>query len=143
MSADHPASVHDRDASPLEAACIKRDRAESGEATVSLELPASSANRAAGSPTGAMMQLLESAMVHAALSKVDYTMAVITLDISLTFLKPASGRLVAVGRVIGGGRSVCFCEARLTDAAGDLAAQAMGTLKYRPNEAPPEARAAG
>lgn len=132
MSADHPSSLHDRDAPAIEPAGITRDRAEGGEATVSLDLPASSPNRPAGSHTGVMMLLLESAMAHAALSKVDYTKNVVTLDISLAFLKPASGRLVAVGRVIGGGRLVCFCEARLTDAAGDLAAQAMGTLKYRP-----------
>lgn len=142
MNADRPSSLHDRDTTALEAARIKRDRAEGGEATVSLDLPASLPSHVAGSHTGAMMQLLESAMSHAALSKVDYTKGVVTLDISLAFLKPASGRLVAVGKVTGGGRSVCFCEARLTDAAGDLAAQAMGTLKYRPAEPSPEAKAA-
>lgn len=116
---------------------ITRKRAEGGEATVSLDLPDILPTRRAGSHTGVIMQVLESAMVQAALSKVDYTKDVVTLDISLAFLKPVSGRLVAVGRVVGGGKSVCFCEARLTDATGDLAAQAMGTLRYRPSEALP------
>ena len=31
----------------------------------------------------------------------------------------------------GGGRSVCFCEAELRDAAGQSVARAMGTFRYR------------
>lgn len=142
MSPDRPPSQHDRDTPLREPARITREHAEGGEATVSVELPAGSSKHPAASHTGAMMQLLESAMAHAALSKAGYTKDVVTLDISLAFLKPAAGRLVAVGRVIGGGRSVCFCEARLTDAAGELAAQAMGTLRYCPNGAMSEAKAA-
>ena len=37
----------------------------------------------------------------------------------------------ATGRATGGGKSVCFCEARVEDASGRVAAQAMGTFRYR------------
>ena len=41
------------------------------------------------------------------------------------------GVLQAQGRATGGGRSVCFCEATVTDADGEVAARAMGTFRYR------------
>ena len=34
------------------------------------------------------------------------------------------------GRATGGGKSVCFCEAQITDAEGTVTAKAMGTFKY-------------
>jgi acyl-coenzyme A thioesterase PaaI-like protein len=48
-----------------------------------------------------------------------------------------AGRIVAEGRAVGGGRSTCFCEARLVGAGGDIAAQAMGTYRYREAAAAP------
>jgi uncharacterized protein (TIGR00369 family) len=88
-----------------------------------------------------LMTLLDCAMAHAALSKVDYTREVVTVDMSVSFLKPATGPLVAEGRATGGGKSICFCEARITNPDGELAARAMGTFRYRavtpsPQEAP-------
>ena len=37
----------------------------------------------------------------------------------------------ATGRATGGGKSVCFCEAEITDANGTVTAKAMGTFRYR------------
>jgi uncharacterized protein (TIGR00369 family) len=70
-------------------------------------------------------------MAHAALSKIDYAREVVTVDMSVGFMTAVSGRLVATGRAIGGGRSICFCEAHIEDEQGRLAAQAMGTFRYR------------
>jgi uncharacterized protein (TIGR00369 family) len=98
---------------------------------VSVELRPELLNNHAGGHGGVVMTLLDSAMAHAALSKVDYAREVVTVDMHVAFMRPANGRLVAVGRTVGGGRSVCFCEARITNADGELAAQAMGTFRYR------------
>lgn len=76
------------------------------------------------------MSMLDGVMSSAALSKSGFTRAVVTIDMSTSFIKPARGRLVAHGQTIGGGRSVCFCEARIEDEAGDVVAKAMGTFKY-------------
>ena len=96
-----------------------------------MELRPELLNNHAGGHGGVVMTLLDCAMAHAALSRIDYSREVVTVDMHVAFMRPASGRLVAEGRATGGGKSVCFCEARITDANGDLAAQAMGTFRYR------------
>jgi uncharacterized protein (TIGR00369 family) len=108
-----------------------REKAHDGEAMISVELRDELLNNHGGGHGGVVMTLLDSAMAHAALSRVDYAREVVTVDMSISFMRPAAGRLVATGRAIGGGRSVCFCEARVVDATGQVAAQAMGTFRYR------------
>jgi acyl-coenzyme A thioesterase PaaI-like protein len=81
-------------------------------------------------------------MANAALSRIDFAREVVTIDIHVAFMSPATGRLTATGRATGGGRSVCFCEADVADADGRVVARAMGTFRYREpggpqvNEAP-------
>jgi uncharacterized protein (TIGR00369 family) len=129
--ADKPKSGRDRHVPFIDFLRITRSSAEGGEARVSVQLRPELLNNHGGGHGGVVMTLLDCAMAHAALSKVDYAREVVTLDMSVAFLKPASGELVAVGKTLGGGRSVCFCEARITDADGDVTAQAMGTFRYR------------
>jgi uncharacterized protein (TIGR00369 family) len=131
MSDKKPKSGRDRHVPFIDFLHITRDSADDGEARVSVELRPELLNNHAGGHGGVVMTLLDCAMAHAALSKVDYTKEVVTIDMSVAFLKPAKGHLVAVGKAIGGGKSVCFCEARITNADGEIAAQAMGTFKYR------------
>ena len=76
------------------------------------------------------MALLEDAMADAALSRVDFVCEVVAVDIHVSFVRPATGRLTATGRATGGGRSMCFCEAELADADGLLVAKALGTFRY-------------
>jgi uncharacterized protein (TIGR00369 family) len=75
--------------------------------------------------------LLDAALVEAALARHPAAHAVDVIDLHVGFLQPASGTLQATAQVTGGGRSVCFCEAALRDAAGQTVARAMGTLRYR------------
>jgi len=110
---------------------LRVERAEGGESHVTLELRPEMLNNHASGHGGVVMTLLDSAMAHAALSRLDYVREVVTLDMHIAFMRPTSGRLVAKGRATGGGRSVCFCEATITDASGEVAAQAMGTFRYR------------
>ena len=69
-------------------------------------------------------------MTHAALSRLAYARNVNTIDIRVGFMHSAQGRLVAIGRTVGGGKSVCFCEAHLVDETGEVRAQSMGTFRY-------------
>ena len=110
---------------------ITPDSAKGGEARISIELSPELQNRHAGGHVGVLATLLDCAMSHAAMSKVEYTKEVMTIDMSVAFLNLAQGHVVAIGKAIGGGRTVCFCEARITNADGGLAARAMGTFKYR------------
>jgi uncharacterized protein (TIGR00369 family) len=80
---------------------------------------------------GVIMTLFDAAMASAALSKVDFTMGIVTIDMSISFMRPGEGRLHARGHAIGGGSSVCFCEGEILDDAGNAVAKAIGSFKYR------------
>ncbi|MCG2655834.1 MAG: PaaI family thioesterase [Hydrogenophaga sp.] len=109
---------------------MRREFCEAGQARMVLETRDELTNNFAATHGGVIMTMLDVAMSSAALSKSDFQRAVVTIDMSTSFIKPGRGRLVAHGTAVGGGRSVCFCEARVEDEAGDLVAKAMGTFKY-------------
>ena len=109
---------------------LRREFCEAGKARIVLETRGELTNNFAAMHGGVIMTLLDVAMSSAALSKADFQRAVVTIDMSTSFVKPGRGRLVAHGTALGGGRSVCFCEARIKDEAGELVAKAMGTFKY-------------
>jgi uncharacterized protein (TIGR00369 family) len=120
----------------------RRERAADGVAVVVVDLVPELLNNHGGGHGGVVMTLLDNAMANAALSRIDFAREVVTIDIHVAFMSPATGRLTATGRATGGGRSVCFCEADVADADGRLVARAMGTFRYREpggphvNEAP-------
>ena len=109
---------------------------QDGVAVVQLDLRADLLNNHGGGHGGVVMTLLDSAMANAALSKIDYSREVVTIDMHIAFMKPATGRLTATGRATGGGRSVCFCEAQIHNEAGQVTAKAMGTFRYRVPQLP-------
>jgi acyl-coenzyme A thioesterase PaaI-like protein len=80
--------------------------------------------------------LLDAALIQAALARNPAAQSVDVIDLHLGFVQPGGTGLQAEGQVTGGGRSVCFCEAELRDAAGQLVARAMATLRYRPSTSP-------
>jgi uncharacterized protein (TIGR00369 family) len=104
---------------------------QGGVAVVQLDLRADLLNNHGGGHGGVVMTLLDSAMANAALSKIDYSREVLTIDMHIAFMQPASGLLTATGRATGGGRAVCFCEAEIRNEAGQVTAKAMGTFRYR------------
>ena len=88
-------------------------------------------NLLAAAHGGVVMTLLDVAMARAAISaEAAPTGTVVTVEMSTRFLKPARGALVATGRTISVGRSLCTCEARLHQLDGTHVASAMGTFKY-------------
>jgi uncharacterized protein (TIGR00369 family) len=110
---------------------LRVEHAHQGESRVAMELRPEHMNNHDRGHGGVVMTLLDCAMAHAALSRIDYAREVVTVDMQVAFMRPTQGRLLAEGRASGGGRSVCFCEATLTDASGEVAARAMGTFRYR------------
>jgi uncharacterized protein (TIGR00369 family) len=109
---------------------MQREFCEAGQARMMLETRAELTNNFHATHGGVIMTMLDVVMSSAALSKSGFQRAVVTIDMSTSFLKPGRGRLTAYGTAVGGGRSVCFCEARIEDEAGDIVAKAMGTFKY-------------
>ena len=55
----------------------------------------------------------------------------ITVDLSVSFLGPGRGRLVAEGRCLRKGKELAFSEAEVRDGEGRLVAKALGTFKLR------------
>ena len=126
-----PLPMHERHIPFLDKIGMRRVRVGGGEAVVTIELQPDLLNNHGGGHGGVVMTLLDSAMANAALSRIDFAREVVTIDMHIGFMRPATGRLEATGRATGGGRSVCFCEAEVTDATGEIVAKAMGTFRYR------------
>lgn len=109
---------------------LRREMASGGASRLVLDTRPELTNNFHNAHGGVLMTMLDGAMSSAALSSTDFQRAVVTVDMSTQFFKPGRGRLVAHGRASGGGRSVCFCEAHITDDSGDVVARAMGAFKF-------------
>ena len=81
----------------------------------------------------AAMAQLDEAMVQVALGRVTAAgqdlREVLAVDMHLSFMQPTAGPLVATAQVVGGGKTMVFCEAQLRNAEGGVVAQAMGTYR--------------
>lgn len=85
---------------------------------------------------GVIMTLLDTTMARAAMSQQGFRLSVVSVGVTVNFLRPGFGRLTTEARVVGGGKSTCFCEAEVRDEAGDAVAKALGTFKYRKPPSP-------
>jgi uncharacterized protein (TIGR00369 family) len=76
---------------------------------------------------GLLMTLADSAAAFAILTLKGAETKMATTEMSIRFLAPARDRVTARATVMKAGRSVCYCEARITDEAGTLVAHATVT----------------
>jgi uncharacterized protein (TIGR00369 family) len=109
---------------------VTREFAEGGRARFTVDTREDLTNLHDAAHGGVILTLIDVAMASAAMSKVDFTRSLVTIDLSAQFVGPGRGRLIAEGRVVGGGSSVCFCEASVTSGDGHLVARGMGSFKY-------------
>jgi uncharacterized protein (TIGR00369 family) len=84
---------------------------------------------------GVVMTLLDVAMAHATRTprKPDEgpdPRGVVTIEMKTTFMRPATGRVVCTGRLLHRSAALAFCEATLTNEAGERLAHATGTFKF-------------
>lgn len=78
---------------------------------------------------GALMTMLDLVMSIAVRGYYGVAAGVITIDMNVTFIRPAAGRVIAEGRVLNGGKTMCFCEGEAKDETGKLLAKTMGTFR--------------
>jgi uncharacterized protein (TIGR00369 family) len=79
---------------------------------------------------GVIMTMLDLVMSWAVRGHYGVMGGVLTVDLSLGFMKASVGdKVVAEGRVLHGGRSTAFCEGEARDDGGELLAKAIGTFK--------------
>jgi uncharacterized protein (TIGR00369 family) len=81
---------------------------------------------------GVVLTLLDVAMASAAVSRHDFRLTAVTLNLDTSFINPGRGRLTADGELLDDDGSVALCSARVTDAGGQLVAQALGSFRYLP-----------
>ncbi len=102
-------------------------------AEIVLELGAQHANRGGVAHGGVLASLIDTACGFAGCwAPAGQSRAAVTLSLTTSFLAPArSGRLTAIGRRIGGGRSIFFATADILDAQGAVLAHGEGVFRYR------------
>jgi uncharacterized protein (TIGR00369 family) len=79
---------------------------------------------------GVIMTMLDLVMSWAVRGHYGVVGGVLTVDMSVGFMKAGFGeKVTAEGRVLHGGKSTAFCEAEARDDKGALLAKAIGTFK--------------
>ena len=101
---------------------------ESGRAVVELEADARHANPMGTLHGGILCDVADAAMGMAYASTLADGETFTTLELKINFLKPVwTGKLVATGHVVKGGRTVGLVECDVTDADEQLVARASST----------------
>ena len=101
---------------------------EAGRAVVDFEAQPRHANPMGTLHGGILCDVADAAMGMAYASTLAEGETFTTLELKLNFLKPVwTGALVAVGRMVKGGRTVGLVECDVTDADGQLVARATST----------------
>jgi uncharacterized protein (TIGR00369 family) len=109
---------------------LTREQAADGVSRLVLEARAELTNNFGNVHGGVLMTMLDGAMTSAALSHTGFTRAAMTIEMSTQFHQPARGVLTAHGRATRAGRSICFCEAHIENAQGEVVAKAVGSFKF-------------
>ena len=109
-------------------------RFDGGFAEISLEVRPGMENSWGVAHGGVVMTLLDVAMAHAARCVRDDTdhgaPGIVTVEMKTSFMRPATGRLMATGKLLHGTARTAFCEGSVHDASGALCAHATGTFKF-------------
>ena len=101
---------------------------EPGRAVVEFEAAARHANPLGTLHGGVLCDVADLAMGWAYAASLAGGETFTTLELKINFLKPVwTGKLVAVGRVVKGGRTVGLVECDVTDEQGRLVARASST----------------
>jgi uncharacterized protein (TIGR00369 family) len=105
-----------------------------GKAELRLNLDESLTNSWDVAHGGVLMTMLDVAMAHAARSVNTQDPVrgpgVATIEMKTSFMRPAEGKLRALGVLLHRTATMAFCEARVLDEQGQLCAHASGTFKY-------------
>lgn len=125
----HPSDHRARSANFDQLIGLKNETAPPGQARISLDQQPEVENLQGTVHGGVVMTLLDSAMARAAMSRAGESASVLSVNLTVSFLKPAKGRLSAHGQVVGGGKSLCFCEGHVADESGNIVASGSGVFK--------------
>lgn len=113
---------------PFVAFCgIEPIEAANGRSRLEVTVEPHHGNQMAVAHGGLLMTLLDVCMGSAARSAVGCN--VVTVDMQVGFLAPASGRLVGEGKVTRAGKSLVFVEAEISNSDGVLVCRGTSVFK--------------
>ena len=105
-----------------------------GKAELRVDLADAHLNSWAVAHGGVLMTMLDVAMAHAARSAngqaPDLGSGLATIEMKTSFMRPAEGRLRAVGTLLHKTTTMAFTEGSVFNEGGQLCAHATGTFKY-------------
>lgn len=111
---------------------MRREFARDGRSRLVMEPRPELGNVIGAMHGGVVLTMLDVAMASAAVSRHDFQLTAVTLNMDSSFVEPGRGRLTADGELLDDDGSVALCSARVTDAQGRLVAQALGSFRYLP-----------
>ncbi len=101
---------------------------EPGRAVIEFEAAERHANPMGTLHGGVLCDIADAAMGMAYASRLDEGETFTTLELKMNFVKPVwTGKLIAKGSVVGGGRTIGLVECRIHDTRGRLIAHATST----------------
>ena len=102
-----------------------------GLSRIELELRPELLNSFHDAHGGVVMTIADVALAVAAITSDGAAKGAVTVSLSVNFVGPGQGKLVAEGRCQRSGGGLAFAEAEIRDGSGKLVAQALGTFKLR------------
>jgi uncharacterized protein (TIGR00369 family) len=109
----------------------RAEHREKGRAVVSIEIRPELTNSWKFAHGGVLLTLLDVSMGSAARTTDAQNFGIVTVSLTVNFLRACSGLLRAEGRVLRSGRSLVFCEGEVRDASGEVIAKGIGTFRLK------------
>ena len=110
--------------------------AENGKSRISLEIKPEYENSFGIAHGGVIMTLLDFAMGAAARSTTDVPLGAMTIDMTVSFLRPSFGKIAVEGIILKQGKTINYCEAIVLNEAGEITAKSSGTFMLRKSPSP-------
>ena len=105
--------------------------AENGKSRISLEIRPEYENSFGIAHGGVIMTLLDFAMGAAARSTTDVPLGAMTIDMTVSSLRPSIGKIAVEGNILRSGKTINYCEAIVLNDAGEITAKSSGTFMLR------------
>lgn len=108
---------------------------EAGRSAIEYEVRPEMCHSGGVAQGGFVCGWIDAAMAHASISLLP-DMTPMSLELKVSYFAPVRpGRVIAEGWIERKGRTTCFAEGRLLDAAGAVLAKASSTIRLIPREA--------
>ena len=105
--------------------------AQAGKARIRVDLRPELHNSFQVAHGGLTMTLLDFAMAAAARSIYPKALGMITINMTVSFMRPSTGILIVEGKLLKAGKSINYCEAEMLNEAGEVTAKALGSFMLR------------